>query len=43
MSTLPPTPFPPGKHFTPFRSAAEEAATKTGEDLGSKSISEVAP
>ena len=30
MSTLPPA--PQTKHFTPFRSAAEEAALKTGED-----------
>lgn len=30
MSTLPPTPPTPVRHFTPFRSAAEE--TKTGED-----------
>lgn len=31
MSTLPPTSPKPGKHFTPFRSAAEEAATKSSE------------
>jgi hypothetical protein len=29
MATLPPT---PAEHFTPFRSAAEEAAMKAGED-----------
>ena len=32
MSTLPPTPPTPLGHFTPFRSAAEEAALKIGED-----------
>jgi hypothetical protein len=32
MSTVPPTTTLPGGHFTPFRSAAEEAAVKAGED-----------
>ena len=32
MSTLPPTPRMPGKHFTPFRSAAEEAAIRSREE-----------
>lgn len=32
MSTLPPAPRTPGKHFTPFRSAAEEAATNRSEE-----------
>lgn len=32
MPASPPTPPIHGQHFTPFRSAAEEAATKGGED-----------
>ena len=32
MSTLPPMPPTLVRHFTPFRSAAEEAALKPGED-----------
>lgn len=32
MSALPPTPRTLGKHFTPFRSAAEEDATNRGEE-----------
>ena len=32
MSTVPPTTPPPSRHFTPFRSAAEEAALKIDED-----------
>jgi len=32
MSASPPTPPTNGKHFTPFRSAHEEAALKSGEE-----------
>ena len=32
MPASPPTPPTHGQHFTPFRSAAEEAAMKGGED-----------
>ena len=46
-----PTLSPRDKHFTPFRSAAEEAAMRAGEDewnnegghMSSKATSEVAP
>ena len=32
MSTFPPTPPPRAGHFTPFASAADEAAMKLGQD-----------